>query len=528
MALSSDPRSYLLSQEESRRIFTTQILPRELPPDLLPAPPTSSGSRRPPLAVLVVGQTGAGKTHVAPAILAALGRLRSPPSSSSASLPADLARAPAAANSGTISAASPHTPATNALASSPSTTSATPYRPAHLVADVYKAYHPAYSAILSAPSPQIRRLASPATAPDARRWLAMACLAVVARRLDVVVESAARHPEDFQELVMIFRKGIEEQYSSLPSSPTVEGNGIVDHYGAEGDEHGREHKTGVNESITATQTDRVPYRVEIVVLAVPAPLSRLGILTRFYDKASEKSAGPNKTATTAVSGSGSSSGGSLLPNRLTPTQVHDESYRGLEEAARWLDEGLRISPPSNRDGEQDDLSMGVRVDEGTGGSRDARPVADRVVLVRRGNLVAWSFRASADTPTPSTGLLAALRRERIRPLPVAESASADEQRTRLRLRTNSAVAAGSSAAGNAATTDLGRLAAQLDEIDALLKEAERPVPRDSVGEFPPLKRLWFPCKDSRGFTAYGHPGLVGEGDADALLELGEIEVDGQG
>ncbi|KAM3535401.1 hypothetical protein MY4038_001273 [Beauveria bassiana] len=265
-----DLSSYRLSDAESQRIFQEQILPAEFPASASASP---SSTRQQPLAVLAVGQTGAGKTLLAPAILHAL----------------------------------------------------SPGKPVHLIADTYKTYHPQYASLMQSSAPQH---ASPATGPDARRWLALAVGEAARRGVDVVLESACRHPEDFCALAAQFR---------------------------------------------AAQ-----YRVEVVVLAVPAALSRLGILARFYEKKPEaQSRG--------------------LPVRLTPVKVHDDSYAGLLHAARYLE------------------SSGA---------------ADQVVVVRRGNLVAYGWeRAGGETPK----IAEAVERERERRLTEAERKTAlgDVQRLEL-------------------------------------------------------------------------------------------------
>ncbi|KEY67235.1 hypothetical protein S7711_11069 [Stachybotrys chartarum IBT 7711] len=171
-----DLSAYQLSSEESSRIFEAHILPADL--DGIPPSPSAQ-----PLAILAVGQTGAGKTCLCQGILDALVR---------------AAR-----------------------------------RPAHFIADTYKTHHPAY-ATLMADTPN---LASPATGFDARRWLSMAATEAARRRLDVLLESACRHPDDFTVLLRIF------------------------------------HDAG--------------YRVEVAVLAVPEGLSRLGILTRYHENLPE-------------------------------------------------------------------------------------------------------------------------------------------------------------------------------------------------------------------------------------------------
>lgn len=202
-----DVSGYRLPEAEAARIFETEILPAEFPADV--NPPAADH----PLAVLVVGQTGAGKTLLAPTIL-------------------------------------------EQIASK---------QPAHFIADTYKTYHPEYTKLmLTSPN-----LASPATGYDARKWLAMAAKEAVKRKRNVLLESACRHPDDFCELAEIFRQA--------------------------------------------------GYFVWVFVLAVPEPLSRIGVLTRFYEKRPE----------------GQSRG---LPVRLTPVKVHNDSYAGLLHAAKFLDE----------------------------------------------------------------------------------------------------------------------------------------------------------------------------------------------
>ncbi|KAK1502236.1 zeta toxin [Colletotrichum tamarilloi] len=262
-----DLSRHVLPDAEAREIFTNKILPADLPATLTPHPRRSR-----PLAVLIVGQTGAGKTRLAPAVLDAMTRT---------------------------------------------------HPPAHLIADLYKAHHPSYAALVASNDPAQAALASPATGTDARRWLAMAVAEAVERRLDVLLESACRHPDDFRELARAFGAG--------------------------------------------------GYRVEVVVMAVPAALSRLGILHRFHERLPE--AGP--------------AGG--LPIRLTPVKIHDDSYGGLTSVAEWIDE----------------------VD-----------FVDRVLVVRRGNLVAF---ADEKTSTTAGGRLRgkvaeAVERERRRPLTGEERA----------------------------------------------------------------------------------------------------------
>ncbi|KAI1417745.1 zeta toxin-domain-containing protein [Hypoxylon sp. FL1857] len=279
-----NPQSYVLSEDESRAIFERDILPAELGALSAVVEPSTSingdnTADRTPLAVLLVGQTGAGKTRTAPAIKEAIMRLRG--------------------DSHFV----------------------------HFVADTYKTYHPAYRTLLSTHP----ALASPATSPDARRWLTMAASVAASRRADVLLESAARHPGDFADLALLFR--------------------------AQG------------------------YRIEVAILAVPAALSRLGILTRFHEKLPE--AGP--------------SGG--LPIRLTPRKVHDESYAGLLEAAAFVDSGDAV---------------------------------DQVVVVRRDNVVAYANERVDGRWRRGPGVADAVRAERRRPLTPVERTATESSLQRLR------------------------------------------------------------------------------------------------
>ncbi|KAI2615454.1 zeta toxin-domain-containing protein [Hypoxylon sp. NC1633] len=341
-----DPQSYVLSEVESQSIFERAIIPAELGAFVSSSDGDSSNDTQPttcgtpPLAVLLVGQTGAGKTRAAPALKAAMLRVRA--------------------------------------RSNPTGTCT--HRPlAHLVADAYKAYHPSHAALhASRPS-----MASPATSLDARRWLAQACALAASRRVDVLLETAARHPSDFAALATLFR--------------------------------------------------HAAYRVEVVVLAVPAPLSRLGVLARFYGRRAEGGAGA----------------GMLMPARLTPRQVHDASYAGLLEAAAFVDADPR--------------------EEGGGGG-----VVDQVVVVRRGNLVAFANErvGSAGTWKLGPGATAsAVRAERERPLTPAERAGAQEDLSWLR------------------ALDVSGLDTELAEIEGLLRPLL--VPSDDAA-YAPLRPLSLP------------------------------------
>ncbi|KAJ2917908.1 hypothetical protein MD484_g2493, partial [Candolleomyces efflorescens] len=293
-----DLSQHILPESESLRIFTTEIVPTDLPETLTPRQDTR------PLAVLIVGQTGAGKTLTAPAILSAMSAI--------------------------------HPPA-----------------PAHLIADAYKAYHPAYFSLLASDHPAH---ASPATSPDARKWLAMAAAEAIKRRLDVLLESACREPGDFKELAQMF--------------------------GESG------------------------YRVEVVVMAVPSALSRLGVLHRFHERLPEAGSG-------------------RLPIRLTPVKIHDDSYKGLMSVAEWID--------------------GV-------------DFVDRVLVVRRGNMVTFEDEKHVLGGRLTGKVAEALRRERERPLTLGEK--------------------------EAAMRDLGKLEARDTDLAEEIKALLRPLLEDQVDDYP--------------------------------------------
>ncbi|KAF3805317.1 hypothetical protein GCG54_00006260 [Colletotrichum gloeosporioides] len=319
-----DLSHHILPELVSKQIFQTQILPADLPATL-----TRHPTRARPLAVLIVGQTGAGKTRTAPAVLSAMNRINPP---------------------------------------------------AHFIADVYKAHHPSYLTLISSPNPAH---ASPATGPDARKWLAMAAAEAISRKLDVLLESACRHPDDFRDLARMFGEA--------------------------------------------------GYRVEVVVMAVPAALSRLGILHRFYERLPD-------------AGSGN------LPIRLTPVKIHDDSYAGLMSVAEWIDE----------------------VD-----------YVDRVLVVRRGNMVAFSD-DKTETGKLSGKVAEALRRERER------HPTAEEKKI--------------------AVADLEKLEARDGKSAVEVKGLFEPLLRAEEQGYPELLPLEFPPSTRK----------------DALLTLGEVVASVEG
>ncbi|KAH7349980.1 zeta toxin-domain-containing protein [Plectosphaerella cucumerina] len=186
-------------------------------------------------------------------------------------------------------------------------------------------------------------------------------------RLDVLLESACRHPDDFAQLAAAFHEA--------------------------------------------------SYRVEVVVLAVPRALSRLGILTRFHERLPE-------------------AGSRGLPVRLTPTKVHDDSYEGLLQAAQWID----------RNGEK----------------------VGQVLVVRRGNLVAFSDERAGEGEMLRGLVAEAIARERERPLTEVEAQIARDDLARLE------------------AADAEKAAEVRGMLDLLLPSALEGI------EYPVLKPLEFP------------------------------------
>jgi UDP-N-acetylglucosamine kinase len=388
-SVDDDPQAYVLSEVESRDIFERQILPVELGviQKRLAAlseagdSPTRQRRRRQPVAVFVVGQIGAGKTRTAPVIKQALEsfwleRGHQPAHSEGGDGEADVDDEEAAAAATTTSRQ-------QAAAEVPLV--------AHFIADTYKAYHPRYAALVAASAappyspgrvPPPPSLASAATAPDARRWLRRAVDWALDHGVDVLVEAACRVPGDFVGLARACAAG--------------------------------------------------GHRVEVAVLAVPAGLSRLGVLARYHREMNDRrqrrggaAEGPARDEQ-KVRGKGAA----LLPPRLTPAKVHDASYAGLLEVARFIDES---------------------------------DVVDQVVVVRRAGLVAH---ANERWPPPlrSRGWMhqawveKSLLLERERALTARERALAEEDMSKLRDR-----ATGEGSNGDA------DLMAQLDEIEGLLR-----------------------------------------------------------
>ncbi|KAK4167617.1 zeta toxin-domain-containing protein [Cladorrhinum sp. PSN259] len=157
--------SWRLTPTRRQEIFSSQILPTELAPFLSPSSSSLSSSQpcsEKPQAIILLGQTGAGKTSLAPLLLQ---HFDSSSSSSSSSSPAGGGGGP----------------------------------PLHFIADTLKTYHPHFS---TCPPPYASALAS----ADARHWLKLSCAHAAAHSKSVLLESACRHPDDFISLVKIFKE----------------------------------------------------------------------------------------------------------------------------------------------------------------------------------------------------------------------------------------------------------------------------------------------------------------------------------
>lgn len=133
---------------------------------------------------------------------------------------------------------------------------------AHIDMDRYNPYHPDYNWL---------RSSDPAGAdaclrPDGERWWQRAQAYAIGRRADVLLESAMQAEDEFEDIARRFAAA--------------------------------------------------DYRVEVALMAVPAELSRLGILARYLTEVSDTGQG-----------------------RLVSREVHDRCYDGVLRGARAVDSG---------------------------------------------------------------------------------------------------------------------------------------------------------------------------------------------
>jgi UDP-N-acetylglucosamine kinase len=152
--LKRQPGSFVLSSEQNAAIFRQEIALRELGSSFNHSSTDDgliSREKRQPVAILLLGQTGAGKSHLAPVIHSSMRKVEG-------------------------------------------------QRPVvWLVADRYKHYHPAFARLaheLGRPD-----LAYRATTKDARVWLQRAVEETTLHGNDLLVESACRHPDDVQAIL---------------------------------------------------------------------------------------------------------------------------------------------------------------------------------------------------------------------------------------------------------------------------------------------------------------------------------------
>jgi hypothetical protein len=142
----TDRNPYFLPEATARAIFHDRIVPREFGHVV-----SHRDDGRQPIAAIVIGQPGAGKTGTADFVKAALDR-----------------RGGAA----------------------------------HVVGDFYKPYHRNYAWLMKHDPER----ASPLTSPDARRWITMAADYLIEQRADVLLESAGRDRADFADLAELFHR----------------------------------------------------------------------------------------------------------------------------------------------------------------------------------------------------------------------------------------------------------------------------------------------------------------------------------
>ena len=179
--LTTLPAAWHLTPEAHARILQTQILPAELYPFLPPSPPQHQ-----PLAVFVLGQTGAGKTRLAPRLHAALTRSLSGEQQQQQQQQQQQ-----------------------------------PVQPVHLIADTYKRYHPHYGACLARAPQQASALAGPAAA----EWLRGVCERAAAAGASVLVEAACRRRGDVERLVRVFSSDDSSNDNSSSSSSSSSATG---------------------------------------------------------------------------------------------------------------------------------------------------------------------------------------------------------------------------------------------------------------------------------------------------------------
>ncbi|ABW15717.1 Zeta toxin family protein [Parafrankia sp. EAN1pec] len=189
----TQPNPYYLPEERAREIFTNEIV-REKFAGVV----SHRDDGRRPVAVIVMGQPGAGKTRIADAVKQQLDE-----------------RGGAA----------------------------------HVVGDFYKPYHPDYDELVITDPER----ASPLTSPDARRWIDMATEYVIDQRADVLLESAGRDRADFADIAeRLHNNGYRVEAAVVAVDEAHSRLGIVDRY------HEQVADTGYGR-LTARETHDLSY-----------------------------------------------------------------------------------------------------------------------------------------------------------------------------------------------------------------------------------------------------------------------------
>ncbi|EGS17751.1 uncharacterized protein CTHT_0070960 [Thermochaetoides thermophila DSM 1495] len=345
--LSSLPSNWHLSRQEQDRILKEVVIPAELPSSNFPLERGDAASK---VAFFLLGQTGAGKTRLSKRILKALERHAGIRALEEASYLAD-------GNGVKRGTASESEANDDQPQLQPGDQPASKEKVLHLVADGFKHHHPNYSHCLQQYG---SRLAAQLATRAAAEWLYGVCAEAARRGVGrVVVEAACRHHGS--------------------SKPRTEVKGEGEGNGAGYAEAKRDEEEPDPATVPALLKlfHKAGYELKIMVLAVPAPLSRLGTMVRYYKRLEEGYGGGGDylvgsrhygdTARGEVQGQGQIQegvfeqvargvGGTL---RLTPKPVHDASYLGVRKAVEWIgDVLLNGSGSDETDGTREHLPEG--------------------------------------------------------------------------------------------------------------------------------------------------------------------------
>ncbi len=187
--------------------------------------------------------------------------------------------------------------------------------------DLYKPYHPAYKRLMKVDG----EMATAAVAADGQRWSRMASDHLREHRVDVMIEETVQNPPYFREQAQAWRSA--------------------------------------------------GYRVDVAFLAVPEPVSRLGVLDRYQSQVDAKGSG-----------------------RLPPADKQRRAFAGVAQVAAMV---------------------------------EAEHVADVVTVWRRGNVNIYVNRSTDGVWQHQSGAAQALRSERDRRRDAAETVDFLRVHTRL-------------------------------------------------------------------------------------------------